>query len=176
MILSSYPSYLVEQLQNRYRILKEVIEAISTVMPLSRIGVRLSPNGSYNDMGSPDYRETFLYVAQQLSQFGLAYLHVLDGLAFGFHELGEPMTLSEFRSVFEGPIIGNCGYSQSDAETAIAEGYADLIAFGRPFISNPDLVKRFENGWPLNPPADQSVWYSFDKEGYTDFSFYEQSD
>ena len=162
-------------LENRYRFLKEVVEAVSSVWPTNRIGVRLSPNGNYNDMGSPDYRETFLYVAQQLNHFGLAYLHVLDGLAFGFHELGEPMQLSEFRSVFEGPIIGNCGYSQSDAETAIADGYADLVAFGRPYISNPDLVERFANGWPLNPSADQSVWYSFEKKGYIDFPSYAQS-
>ena len=84
-------------LDNRYRFLKEVVEAISQVWPTQRIGVRLSPNGIYNDMGSQDYRETFLYVAKQLNTFDLAYLHVLDGLAFGFHELGEPMQLSEFQ-------------------------------------------------------------------------------
>lgn len=126
-------------------------------------------------MGSPDYRETFLYVAQQLNAFDLAYLHILDGLAFGFHELGEPMQLSEFRSVYNGTIIGNCGYSQEDADDRISNGNADLIAFGRPFISNPDLVERFTNGWPLNPPAEQSIWYSFEREGYTDFPIYSES-
>lgn len=162
-------------LENRYRFLKEVVEAISQVWPTHRIGVRLSPNGVFNDMGSPDYRETFLYVAQQLNAFDLAYLHILDGLAFGFHELGEPMQLSEFRSVYNGTIIGNCGYSQEDADDRISNGNADLIAFGRPFISNPDLVERFTNGWPLNPPAEQSIWYSFEREGYTDFPIYSES-
>lgn len=162
-------------LENRYRLLKEVTEAVTSVWPANRVGVRLSPNGVYNDMGSPDYRETFLYVAEQLNAFGLAYLHLLDGLAFGFHELGESMQLSEFRSVFNGPLMGNCGYSQEEAEGAIAQGHADLISFGRPFISNPDLVARFENDWPLNPPPDQSVWYAFDAEGYTDFPAYEET-
>jgi N-ethylmaleimide reductase len=85
------------------------------------------------------------------------------------------MTLKEFREVFEGPLVGNCGYTQETAETAIRLGHADLISFGRPFISNPDLVERFANGWPLNPPADQKVWYSFDEVGYTDFPRYENS-
>lgn len=159
-------------LENRYRFLKEIVEAILTVWPASRVGVRLSPNGNYNDMGSPDFRETFLYVAQQLNAYGLTYLHILDGLGFGFHELGEPMTLAELRSVFTGSLIGNCGYTQETAEAAIKDGSADLIAFGRSIISNPDLVERFTNGWPLNPPPDPSIWYSFDKEGYTDFPTY----
>lgn len=123
-------------------------------------------------MGSVDFRETFRYVAKELNAYGLAYLHVLDGLAFGFHELGNPLTLAEFREVFEGPLMENCGYDQESAEAAIRHGNADLIAFGRPFISNPDLVARFANGWPLNPPADQKIWCSFNKEGYTDFSAY----
>lgn len=161
-------------LENRYRFLKEIVESISTVWESDRIGVRLSPNGNYNDMGSPDYRETFLYVATKLNEYGLAYLHAIDGLGFGFHELGEPMTLAEFRQVFTSPIIGNCGYTQQTAEAALRDGHADLIAFGRPFISNPDLVERFANGWALNPPADMKVWYSFDKEGYTDFPTYQQ--
>ena len=83
------------------------------------------------------------------------------------------MTLAEFRSVFHGPLIGNCGYTQETAEKAIAEGHADLIAFGRPFISNPDLVERFKNGWPLAEQAPMSDWYSpIGKKGYTDFRSY----
>jgi N-ethylmaleimide reductase len=124
-------------------------------------------------MGSPDYRETFLYVAERLNNYGLAYLHLLNGLAFGFHELGEPMQLTDFRKVFRGPLMGNCGYKQETAEEAIENGCADLIAFGRPFISNPDLVERFANGWPLNPPARMKDWYSYTEEGYTDFPVYE---
>ncbi|MGK7930487.1 MAG: alkene reductase [Microcystaceae cyanobacterium] len=161
--------------ENRYRCLKEVVEAVGTILPFNRIGVRLSPNGAFNDMGSTDYRETFMYVARQLNNFELAYLHVMDGLGFGFHELGEPMNLREFRSVFQHPLMGNCGYTQESAEQAITEGKADLISFGRPFISNPDLVERFSNHWPLNPEADMKDWYSFETEGYVDFPTYAES-
>ncbi len=161
-------------LENRCRFLDEIVTALLSVWPPGRVGVHLSPNGIFNDMGSPDFRETFLYVARQLDKYGLAYLHVIDGLAFGFHDLGPAMTLGEFREVFTGPLMGNCGYTKETAEAAIAGGQADLISFGRPFISNPDLAERFAQDWPLNPPADMSVWYSFDEKGYTDFPRYGQ--
>ena len=159
--------------ERRFQFLREVVEAILGVWPSNQVGVRLSPNGSFNDMGSPDYREQFTYTAQQLDQYGLAYLHLMDGLAFGFHELGTPMTLTEFRQVFRGPLIGNCGYTQESAEQAIHAGVAELSAFGRPFISNPDLVERFRNGWPLAAAADVSAWYlPSGAAGYTDFPRY----
>jgi N-ethylmaleimide reductase len=158
--------------ENRWRFLKEIVEAVLTVWPAARVGVRLSPNGMFNDVGAPDFRETFTYVAGQLNAYGLGYLHVMDGLAFGFHEQGKPMTLAEFRAVFAGPLMGNCGYTQGTAEEAIASGQADLIAFGRPYLSNPDLVERFANGWELNPPADLKDWSSPHAKGYTDFPFH----
>jgi N-ethylmaleimide reductase len=158
--------------ENRYRFLREVVAAVLTVWPANRVGVRLSPNGIFNDMGGPDFRETFTYAAAQLNACGLAYLHVMDGLEFGFHGHGEPMTLQEFRALFSGPLMGNCGYSQETAEAAIVSGQADLIAFGRPYLSNPDLVERFTHGWELNPPADLQVWSAPTAEGYTDFPFH----
>ena len=160
--------------ENRYRFLDEVVRAVLRVLPPGRVGVHLAPNGSFNAMGSPDFRETFFYVAKCLNQYRLAYLHVLDGLAFGFHELGPPMASEEFRKVFEGPLMANCGYTQETAEVSIQSGHADLVSFGRPFISNPDLVERFTHGWPLNPPADMQVWYAFDEAGYTDFPRYRE--
>jgi len=161
--------------ENRYRFLKEVIEAVASVWSARRVGVHLSPNSPFNDMGSLDFREQFTLVASQLDRFGLAYLHFVDGLAFGFHKLGEPMTLADFRKVFNGPLIGNCGYTKETAEKAIAAGDADLISFGRPFISNPDLVERFRNGWPLAELAPMSDWYSpTGAKGYTDFPGYHQ--
>ena len=159
-------------IENRFRFLKEVTEAVLTVFPANRVGVRQSPNGVFNDMGSPDYRATFLYAATQLNSYGLAYIHVMDGLAFGFHEQGTPITLSEYREVFHSTLMGNCGYSQDDGEKAIREGHADLIAYGRPYITNPDLVARFANGWPLSPPAEPTVWSAPGAEGYTDFPTY----
>jgi 2,4-dienoyl-CoA reductase-like NADH-dependent reductase (Old Yellow Enzyme family) len=115
-------------------------------------------------------------ISEQLDLFGLAYLHVMDGLSFGFHELGAPVTLADIRKVFRGPLIGICGYTREMAEQTIDRGYADLIAFGRPFISNPDLVERFANDWPLNPEADMSLWYSpTGARGYTDFSMAQEA-
>ncbi|MEW4530892.1 alkene reductase [Maioricimonas sp. JC845] len=163
-------------IENRYRFLDEVVEAVTSVWPSTRVGVRLSPNGSFNDMGSPDYREQFTYAAGQLNRYGLGYLHVLDGETFGVHGLGEPMTLEDFRKVFDGPLMGNGSYDRDSAARAIAEGRAELIAFGRKFISNPDLVERFRNGWPLNDDADMSVWYATTgAKGYTDFPTYRES-
>lgn len=159
-------------IENRYRLLGEVVDAVSEEFPPNRVAVRISPNGSFNDMGSPDYREQFTHVARRLDEYGLAYLHVMDGTGFGFHELGDPMTLSDFREIFRGPLMGNVGYTEETAEAAIASGDADLIAFGRPFISNPDLVERFTNGWPLAESADMSTWYSFDEKGYVDYPNY----
>ncbi len=156
--------------EKRYRFLNEVVRAVTSVWPVNRVAVRLSPNGTHNDMGSPDFRKQFTYVAQQLDAFGLAYLHVMDGLAFGFHELGEPMTLAEFRKVFIGPLMGNCGYTVASAEARITAGQADLISFGRPFISNPDLVDRFRHDWPLTDTANIADWWRpTGAKGYTDF-------
>lgn len=157
----------------RCRFLEEVLEAVTGEIASDRVGVRLSPNGVFNDMGSPDYRQQFTYLAERLSHAGLAYLHVMDGLAFGFHELGEPMTLPEFRAVFSGPVMANCGYDQASGEAAVAAGHADLVAFGRPFISNPDLVARFRNDWPLAPAAEMDVWYTPGEKGYADFPVYQ---
>jgi len=157
-------------IEKRCRFLLDVVAAVTKVWPSQRVGVRISPNGVFNDMGSPNYREQFLQVAAGLDRFGLVYLHVVDGLAFGFHGLGEPMTLAEFRQVFRGPLIGNCGYTQETAEAAIESGTADLVAFGRPYISNPDLVERFAHGWPLAKTADMADWYApSGAKGYTDF-------
>jgi N-ethylmaleimide reductase len=157
-------------IEHRYRLLDEVVRAVLDVYPAHRVGVRLSPNGAFSDMGSPDFREQFTYVAGQLNQYELAFLHVMDGLAFGFHGLGDPMTLKEFRAVFSKSLIGNCGYTQELAEQRIRDGDADMIAFGRPYITNPDLVERFAKDLPLAADADPSTWYGTGSvTGYADY-------
>jgi len=161
-------------LENRFRFFKEVLHAVLEVWPADQVGARISPNGVFNDMGCDDFRELFLYVAAEINRLNLGYLHIMDGLAFGFHEKGKPMTLAEFRPVFKGAIIGNCGYTQAAAEERIAEGNADMIAFGRPYITNPDLPERFKFGWPLNPAEDMSLWYTPGPEGYTDYTPFKQ--
>ncbi len=155
--------------EKRFRLLREVVEAACGAIGADRVGVRLSPNGGFNDMGSADFREQFLFAAQGLDAFGLAYLHVMDGLAFGFHQKGEPMTLADFRAVFRGPLMGNCGYDRDSLEAAVASGAADMVSIGRPFISNPDLVERYVRAAPLTPWTDMSGWYAPGAAGYTDF-------
>ena len=159
-------------LENKYRFLKEVLAAVLKVFPADRVGVRLSPNGIFNDMGSHDFRETYLYVVSKLNHLNLGYLHIMDGLAFGFHEKGEPMTLAEFKAIYTGLIIGNCGYTKEDAQERLESGAADLAAFGRPWISNPDLVERFKNDWALTPFEDMTLWYTPGPEGYIDYQTY----
>ena len=161
-------------IENRYRLLGEVVAAVAEVFPARRISVRLSPNGVFNDMGSPDYRELFTFVIQRLQEAGVGLLHVMDGLGFGFHELGEPFTLEQVRPMFSGILIGNVGYTQETAEATISAGHADVIAFGRPFIANPDLVERFRHGWPLAPEADMTTWYSPQEGGYIDWPAYRE--
>ncbi|NMH59134.1 alkene reductase [Alteromonas ponticola] len=161
-------------LANRYRFLDEVTRAVLEIWPAEKVGVRLSPNGSFNDMGCDDYREIFTYTIQQLAAHKLGYLHVMDGLGFGFHERGEPMTLAEVRKLFSGVIIGNVGYTKEKAEKRISDGDADCIAFGRPYITNPDLVDRYKNDWPLNDFDDMSQWYGGGAEGYSDYETFEE--
>lgn len=161
-------------LENKYRFLGEVLAAVLEVWPAHRVGVRLSPNGVFNDMGSPDFRETYLYAIKEISKLHLGYVHIMDGLAFGFHQQGEPMTLAEFRAHYDGIIIGNCGYTKEDAEQRLVEGVMDIAAFGRPFITNPDLVARLHNHHPLTPFDDMSKWYTSGPEGYNDYQPYGQ--
>ena len=97
----------------------------------------------------------------------------MDGLASGVRRKGAPIILAEFRTIYQGIIIGNCGYTEAAAEERIAEGSADLIAFGRPFITNADLPERFKHNWPLNPAEDKSLWYAPGARGYTDYAPFE---
>jgi len=162
--------------ENRYRILKEVVSAVGEVYPFDRVGVRLSPNGAYGGMGSEDNAQMFPYVAKQLSTFGLAYLHVMDGLGFGFHDKCNVVTLYDMKKEFNGPIMGNVGFTKESADGAIRSGAADLIAFGRLFMSNPDLVERFANNWRLEDiPPHEYWWYGGGAKGYTDYLPYQEA-
>jgi N-ethylmaleimide reductase len=162
-------------IENRMRFLNEILEAVLTVWPAENVGSRISPNGVFNDMGCDDYQELFTQVIKRFTHYQLGFVHIMDGLAFGFHELGEPMTLADFRSLYSGLIIGNCGYDQSKAEAIIGSEEADLVAFGRPYISNPDLPQRMLNNWPLAPFDDTSDWYGGGAKGYTDYETYKSA-
>eukprot|EP01034_Spumella_vulgaris_P022846 gene22846-29020_t len=157
--------------ENRFRFLKEIVAAVSEAFPPNRVALRLAPNGVYGGMGSADNFEMFSYVAEQLSPLGLAYLHVLDGAGFGQHTLGPLVGLEDWRKVYKGTLMGNASYTQETAEAAISSGRADAISFGRAYISNPDLVERFANNWPLAETAPYEVWWDA-KQGETGFTTY----
>jgi len=163
-------------MENRVRFLREVIEALIAdgSFPANRIGFRLSPNGVFGDMGSEDNATMFPFVAKEMSKYGLAYLHLMDGLGFGFHNKCKVVTAAEMKSAFNsGPIIANVGLTKDIAEGMIRSGAVDLCAFGRLYISNPDLPERFANGWSVEPEASYETWWQpTGAKGYTDFPFY----
>jgi N-ethylmaleimide reductase len=164
--------------ENRFRLLGEIIDVCKENFPSGRIGVRLSPNGAFNSMGSEDNFDAFQAYLSMLNERDLAYVHVIDGLGFGFHNKCKQLKLSDARKVYDGVIIGNCGYTRDTAEGAIGTGAVDMIAFGRPYIANPDLPQRFENNWPL-AEGDHTTYWSYPNfpdgdasVGYTDYPVY----
>lgn len=163
--------------ENRFRLLDEIVVAVSEVWPKERIGVRLSPNGVFGGMGSDDNHEVFRWYAEQLKD-RVVYISLMDGLGFGFHNKCKAVSCFDIKLAFGGAVFGNVAYDAKTAEGAVRSGAVDAILFGRPYLSNPDLAERILNGWPLNPDADMSTWYAggYDsetsKKGYTDFPFY----
>ncbi|HEB59799.1 MAG TPA: alkene reductase [Gammaproteobacteria bacterium] len=156
-------------LENRARFLTRVLDTVFEAWQPNEVGVRLSPENRFNSMSDSDPAKTFEYVAHQLSGLGLAYLHVLEG-----DMLSGERTLDyrHLRDVFGGIYMANCGYTLERAQAAIANGDADLVAFGQLYIANPDLVERFREGAPLNTP-DPETFYGGDAHGYTDYPFLE---
>ena len=145
-----------------------VTEAVCGAWSPDRVGVRLSPTGGYNDMHDSDPPATFSYAVEALNSFGLAYLHLMEPLPghplAGTHERISPM----LRNVFKGTLIINGGFDAASAEAALGRGEADLVAFGILFLANPDLVRRFREGAPLNPP-DYTTFYTPGPRGYVDY-------
>ena len=157
---------------NRVRFLEEVTAAVVDVWGGDRVGVRLSPTGEFNGMTDSDPEATFSYAAYALGRFNLAYLHVVEPVAAG-GDPGLPLSAGgrishTLRAIFSGAFISNGGYDAQTASGAIASGAADLVSFGVPFLANPDLVRRFREGAPLNEP-DRASFYGGDEKGYTDY-------
>jgi N-ethylmaleimide reductase len=162
-------------IENRARLLFEVAEALISVWGSGRVGVRIAPSGTFNGMADSDPRTLFRYVAERLNDLDLAYLHVIEPRIKGGDLIAEgmgPVAAQELAQIFKGPIIAAGGFEPDMAETAVANGVASLIAFGRQFIANPDLPKRIKLGLPLNR-YDRSTFYGFDARGYTDYPTYE---
>jgi N-ethylmaleimide reductase len=154
-------------LENRSRLLREVLQAVCEAVGPERVGVRISPENSFNDMRDTRPQETFEYVAGLLSGFGLAYLHVVEGdMVAG----GKGLDYGRIRAAFKGIYMANCRYDLARAQQAIADGAADMVSFGALYIANPDLVERFRQGAALNTP-DPGTFYGGDEHGYTDYPF-----
>ncbi|MCI0371504.1 MAG: alkene reductase [candidate division NC10 bacterium] len=153
-------------LENRARFLLEVVGAVSGAWGPDRVGVRLSPTSSFNDMSDSDPLRAFTYAARRLNEYGLAYLHVVEPLSADIRENGR--VTPHLRRVFEGPLMVNGGYDAALGHEAIARGRADLVSFGVLFLANPDMPRRFAIGAPLNPP-DPSTFYGGDAHGYLDY-------
>jgi len=152
-------------IENRARLLLEVVDAVIGVWGSGRVGVRISPLNSYNDMIDSDPVALTRYVATQLNQRGIAYLHVMRGDFFGVQK-GD--VVSPARAAFKGALMGNMGYSPADAAQAVTDGTYAAVAFGHHFVSNPDLVARVQAGVTLVEP-DARTFYTQDARGYTDY-------
>jgi N-ethylmaleimide reductase len=159
--------------ENRTRLLLEVVEAVCEVWGADRVGVRLSPRGTFNDIHDDDPEVTFGYVASQLNEFRLAYLHVVNPDAAALERGEEPSPdalriLALMREKYHGTLMLAGGFARDSAEAWLQADRADLIAFGRKFISNPDLPERLRVGAPLH--ADDPVtYYGGGAKGYTDY-------
>ncbi|MBD1874295.1 alkene reductase [Nodosilinea sp. FACHB-131] len=154
--------------ENRARLLLEVTEAVVGVWGSDRVGVRLSPSSTFNDMTDSDPRATFGYAIQALNQFNLAYLHLLEPSEADLRYGGTPIPTKEFRPLYNGLLMVNWDYDQAAGNAAIASGDADLVSYGKLFIANPDLPERFAKNAPLNEP-NPNTFYGGGEEGYIDY-------
>ena len=159
-------------IENRCRFVLEVVNGVAATIGKEKTAVRLSPYGVANDM--PPYaeiNETYTYLSQELNKLGIAYLHLVDHSAMGAPEVPAEIK-AIIRTRFKNSLILSGGYDKERAEADIISGKADLIAFGRPFINNPDLVERMKNNLPLSQTLKTDLFYTSDEKGYTDYPNY----
>ena len=155
-------------IENRARFMLEVADAVISAIGKDKVGIRLSPFGVFNDMPLYDAMEAdYTYVAQQLNARGLAYIHLVDHSSMGAPPVPASMKAA-FRNVFKGKLILSGGYDAARAESDLAAGKCDLVAVGKPFLANPDLVTRWKTGLALNAP-DMNTFYTPGAKGYTDY-------
>ncbi len=151
--------------ENRARLMLEVIAAVCEVWDSKHVGVRLSPLNSYNSMIDSDPVGATSWLAKRLNDFNLGYLHIMRG---DFFQKQNADVLTPVRENFKGLLVANMGYTAAEAADAIKAGKVDAVAFGTPFLANPDLPARFKINAPLNSPHS-STYYTQDAKGYTDY-------
>ena len=165
-------------IENRARLLLEITQAAIAVWGADRVGVRLSPYGIANGSGEADPMPLYTHVVEALNPLGLAYLHFIEPRSSGAGRAevnwqNVPSAMVLFRPIWKGILITAGGFSGEAAEAAITGGHADAIAFGRIFISNPDLPRRLQHGFPLTP-YNRATFYGGDVAGYTDYPEYSE--
>jgi N-ethylmaleimide reductase len=156
-------------IQNRARFLFEVVEGVGRVIGYDKVGVRLSPANTWNVPADSDTRALYDYVIDGLTDFGLAYLHLREpaGDVSGIRNMVANVT-EHYRRIYQGVLITNTGFDRDKGNDIVRQGHADLVAFGVPYIANPDLVERFRLGATLATP-DQSTFYTPGEKGYIDY-------
>jgi N-ethylmaleimide reductase len=161
-------------IENRCRFVIEVVTAVANAIGKEKTGIRLSPYGVASDMPHyPEIDATYDYLSKELNKLDIAYIHLVDHSAMGAPPV--PLEIKKtIRDNFKNTIILCGGLDKETAEAAIESGLTDLVAFGRPFINNPDLVERFENNWPLSQDLNMDLFYTADEKGYTDYPFYKK--
>lgn len=157
-------------LENRMRLLEDILDAVKDIWPAGRIGVRLSPLGQAGDISDSDPETLFTAVYKMLDARKLAYLHVVEAFPGGEDNSDGKELLARLRSHYSGFFIGNGGYDAERATQAIADTTAHAISFGRPFIANPDLPNRMRLNAEMTKP-DSDTFYGGDEKGYTDYPF-----
>jgi N-ethylmaleimide reductase len=150
-------------IENRVRFPLQVVDAVIGVWGPDRVGYRISPKSPFNSMSDSDPVATFSYLSEQLNRRNIGYLHVVDPAA-----PAEGRVTPTLRKIFRGTYVVNGGFDAASAEAAIAKGETDLVAFGVPFLANPDLPARFESRAPLNTP-DRATFYAGEDKGYVDY-------
>lgn len=156
-------------IENRVRLTLEVVDAVSRVFGKGRVGIRISPVSPANDARDSNPQALFLHLVEKLSEAGIAFIHVVEGATRDARDYLE-FDYAPLRKAFKGAYIANNSLTRDLAIAALAEKRADLVAFGRLFIANPDLVERFRQDAPLNTP-DVATFYGGDEKGYVDYPF-----
>ncbi len=162
-------------IENRSRLLFQILTALISVWGQERVAVRLGPNGTWNGMSDSNPEALFSYIAEKLNDFSLAYLHLIEPRIGGsdlIHEGQGAVASESLRHIFKGKLIAAGGFEPASAEQLVESGTLDAVAFGRYFVSNPDLPLRIREGLPLSP-YDRKTFYTFDELGYTDYQVYD---